>query len=310
MSAAAGLALATFNCWFFMPWGSCANRCWLLCPRFFCCSTIGRLTACHQRTIRAGGKFRVFRQLLLEKLPLLGLAIASSVATIIAQETALQPLDVLSLRVRIANSLIACATYLRQLCWPEGLAAFYPLAVREITAPKIVLSLAVLIAVSAIVFLFRRRRYFTTGWLWYLVMLAPVIGIVQVGSQAHADRYTYLPQIGLAILVTWAATDFLVRWRYHRPLLAALVLLIVGSLMVLARNQAAAWKDSETLWTQALSRTSNNLIAHLELGEAVYRLGKTSEAIKHFERALRNPSPASLRPFLIRRRLARNRPAE
>jgi len=113
-----------------------------------------------------------------------------------------------------------------------------------------------------------------------------VIGIVQVGSQAHADRYTYLPQIGLALIVTWGAADLCARWRYHRAFLAALSLIILAALSFSARLQASVWKDSETLWTQALSRTSDNLMAELNLGEGVYQSGKTAEAIRHFERAL------------------------
>jgi tetratricopeptide (TPR) repeat protein len=222
----------------------------------------------------------------LEKLPLLGLAAASCVATIVAQQVALQPLAAISLPLRTGNALIAGATYIRQMWWPADLAAFYPLAFRDITLPRVLGSLAVLLAVSAMVFVLRRKRYLVTGWLWYLVMLGPVIGIMQVGSQARADRYTYLPQIGLALLVTWAAADLCARWRYHRVFLAALSLIILTALTFAARVQAAAWKDSETLWTQALSRTTDNLMAELNLGEAVYQLGKTPDAIRHFERAL------------------------
>src|ERR1700692_1114600 len=117
-------------------------------------------------------------------------------------------------------------------------------------------------------------------------MLAPVIGMFRVGRQAGADRYTYLPQIGLVLLLTWAAADLFIRWRHHRAFLTALSLIILAALTFSARLQASAWKDSETLWTQTLSRTSDNLRAELNLGEAVYQLGKTSQAIKHFERAL------------------------
>jgi Flp pilus assembly protein TadD len=226
------------------------------------------------------------RKLVLEKLPLVGLAVASCVATIAAQQNALQPLASVSLPFRAGNAAIACATYLRQLWWPSDLAVFYPLAVRDITISRVFLSLALLIAISAVVFVLRRRRYFVTGWLWYLIMLGPVIGIVQVGSQAHADRYTYLPQIGLALIVTWGAVDLCARWRHHRAFLAALSLIVLAALSFAARLQASAWKDSETLWTQALSRTSDNLMAELNLGEGVYQSGKTSEAITHFERAL------------------------
>jgi len=231
-------------------------------------------------------RFRVVRTLVLEKLPLVGLAAASCAATIVAQQVALQPLTTISLPLRAGNALIACATYLGKMGWPSDLAAFYPLAFRDITATRVVLAAAVLLAISATVFLLRRRRYLATGWLWYLIMLAPVIGIVQVGSQARADRYTYLPEIGLGLIVTWAVADLCARWRYHRILLAACSVIVIAALTFAAHLQAAAWKDSETLWTQALARTTDNLMAELNLGEAVYQLGKTADAIRHFERAL------------------------
>jgi tetratricopeptide (TPR) repeat protein len=170
--------------------------------------------------------------------------------------------------------------------WPSDLTVFYPLAFRDITVSRVLLSLALLIGISAVIFVLRRKRYLVAGWLWYLIMLGPVIGIVQVGSQAHADRYTYLPQIGLALLLTWAVSDLCARWRYNRPFLTALSLLLLTALIFSARLQASVWKDSETLWNQALSRTSDNLMAELNLGEAVYQLGKTPAAIQHFERAL------------------------
>ena len=231
-------------------------------------------------------KFQILRTLVVEKLPLVGLALASCAATIVAQQVAMQPLTSISLPLRAGNALIAGAAYIGNMWWPADLAVFYPLAFRDITASRVILALVVLLGISAVVFMLRRRRYLVTGWLWYLVMLGPVIGIVQVGSQARADRYTYLPEIGLAFLVTWAVADLCARWRYHRILLAGCSLIIIGALTFVAYLQASAWKDSETLWTQALSRTTDNLMAELNLGEAVYQLGKTSDAIQHFERAL------------------------
>jgi tetratricopeptide (TPR) repeat protein len=181
---------------------------------------------------------------------------------------------------------MASAIYIRQMFWPSDLVVFYPLAFFDITASRVVLSVGLLIAISLAVFLLRRQRYLLTGWFFYLVMLAPVIGILQVGSQAHADRYTYLPEIGLALLVTWAAADLSARWRYRALLLGVSSLAIVVALTFAARIQASYWKDSETLWIRALSRTVDNLMAELDLGEALYGLGRTREALSHFDRAL------------------------
>lgn len=244
-------------------------------------------------------KFQTLRTLVLEKLPLVGLALASCAATIVAQQVAMQPLTSISLPLRAGNALIACAAYIGNMWWPADLAVFYPLAFRDITASRVILSLGVLIGISAVVFILRRRRYLVTGWLWYLIMLGPVIGIVQVGSQARADRYTYLPQIGLALLVTWAVADLCARWRYHRLFLASCSLIIIGALTFAAHLQASAWKDSETLWTQALSRTIDNLMAELNLGESAYQQGRTADAIKRFERALQiDPDRASVHSSL------------
>jgi tetratricopeptide (TPR) repeat protein len=244
-------------------------------------------------TDSAGKKFRVPREVVLEKLPLLGLAAASCVATIFAQQTAIQPLTNIPFPPRLGNAAMSCATYIRQMFWPSDLVAFYPLAFFDITASRVLLSLAVLTAISLVVFLLRRRRYLLTGWFFYLIMLAPVIGILQVGSQAHADRYTYLPEIGLALLVTWTVADLSARWRYRGLLLSVSSLAIVAALTFAARTQAFYWKDSETLWIRALSRTVDNLMAELNLGEALYKSGRTPEALSHFDRALQiDPSQA------------------
>jgi tetratricopeptide (TPR) repeat protein len=142
-------------------------------------------------------------------------------------------------------------------------------------------------------------------------MLAPVIGVLQVGSQAHADRYTYLPEIGLVLLVTWIVADLSTRWPYRRLVVSVASVAIVAVLAFSAHTQASFWKDSETLWTQALSRTSDNLMAELNLGEAVYKLGRSSEAIAHFERALQiDPNQASAYSSLGAALLESGRPKE
>jgi protein O-mannosyl-transferase len=269
---------------------------------------LGRIDAGNDSTVK---KFRIARGVIVEKLPLLGLAVASCVATLVAQQTAMQPLANISLPFRVGNAAIAAVIYIRQMFWPSGLAAFYPLAFRDITASGVSLSLVLLACISVAVFLLRRRRYLVTGWLFYLVMLAPVIGILQVGSQAHADRYTYLPEIGLALLLTWAAADLSARWPLRRPLLGVLSVVIVVALTFSAQTQASYWKDSETLWTQTLSRTADNLTAELNLGEAIYKLGRIPEAIGHFERAVQiDPNEGSAYSSLGAALLDIGRPSE
>jgi tetratricopeptide (TPR) repeat protein len=225
--------------------------------------------------------------LLLEKLPLFGLAAASCVVTIFAQHNALQSFEKFSLPLRIGNVLVSCAAYLGQMFWPSGLAVLYPLTAGSVGVSEIVLSLVLLAGISAGVFVLRRRcPCFLTGWLWYLIMLAPVIGIVQVGAQARADRYTYLPQIGLYLLLAWAAADLCAGWRHRRVVLGGLSAGILTALIVCARAQTAYWRNSESLWTHTLACTSDNFIGQNNLGDALSKMGKVNEAITHLQKAL------------------------
>jgi tetratricopeptide (TPR) repeat protein len=226
-------------------------------------------------------------RLLLEKLPLLGLAVVSCVVTIFAQHEALQSFEKFSLSLRLGNAVVSYVIYLGQMFWPADLAVLYPFTTGGVGVSEVMLSLVLLTGISTGVFFLRRRRpYFLTGWLWYLVMLAPVIGIVQVGSQARADRYTYLPQIGLYLLLTWAASNLCGGWRHRRLVLGGLATVILTALIFRARAQTACWRNSETLWTHTLACTSDNAIAQNNLGNALLKVGREEEAIAHFQKAL------------------------
>jgi Flp pilus assembly protein TadD len=230
--------------------------------------------------------FPIPRRLILEKLPLFGLAVAAGVATLFAQKVAIQPFEQISLPLRVGNALISYVTYLGQMFWPSGLALLYPLTAGGVGVSKVVPSLVVLAGISTGVFVLRRRPYLLTGWLWYLIMLVPVIGIVQVGAQARADRYTYLPQIGLYLLLTWAAADLCARWRYRRQVLGAAAGIMIAALMGFAWKQTSYWRDSESLWRHALACTTDNFIGHSNLGNALFNKGSVDEAIAHFQRVL------------------------
>jgi tetratricopeptide (TPR) repeat protein len=240
------------------------------------------------------------RRLVVEKLPLFGLAAASSLATLFAQKVALQPLAKISVMTRIGNALISCLAYIHDLFWPSGLAAAYPFVIRDITVSRVLLAAVLLAGISVAVFVLRRRHpYLVTGWLWYLIMLGPVIGILQVGNQSRADRYTYLPQIGLVLLLTWMAVDLSASWRHRRIFFSALSMTLLVALAFSARTQAAYWRNSQSLWTHALSCTSDNVIAEQNLGQAVHEQGRLDEAIAHFEKALQiNPVQASVHSSL------------
>jgi Flp pilus assembly protein TadD len=230
-----------------------------------------------QRTESAG-------RLLLEKLPLLALSAAGCLITLLAQTTAIHAGGVFSLGRRLGNALVACLIYLGQMVWPTRLAVLYPFPESGWPAWEIAGAGAVLVGVSALAWEQRRTRpWLFTGWVWYLVMLLPVAGIIQVGRQAHADRYTYLPQIGLYIAVTWLAAE----WRLRRPMFAALMGAILVLLMACAWKQAAYWKDSETLWRRDIACTTDNEMAHDNLGAALSKKGRVDEAVSEFQTALK-----------------------
>ena len=227
------------------------------------------------------------RGVLLEKIPLLALAGASCVVTIFAQHEAIRQAQAVPMTLRIENALVSYAAYLAQMVYPAGLAAAYPYPLGGLPPLKIVLAILLLVAVSAAAFYWRRPRpWLMTGWLWYLGMLVPVIGLIQVGQQAHADRYTYLPQIGLCLLVTWTLVEWSARQPNRRALFAAGAAASLALLAACARVQAAYWRDSESLWTHTLACTSDNALAESNLGNFLYQKNRLDEALVHCQKTL------------------------
>jgi len=237
--------------------------------------------------------------LLVEKVPLFALSAASCMVTVLSETVSMMPIEKLSISVRIGNALVSYAAYLGQMVYPLKLAVLYPLTTYG--ASQIIFSMVLLGSISAIVFVWRREYpYLPVGWLWYLGMLVPVIGLVQVGEQVRADRYTYLPQIGIYLLLTWAAVDVFVAWRRHRRLVCgAAVTAILATLLACAWIQTSHWRNSESLWSHTLACTSGNYVAHTGLGHFLLDREKFSEAIDHYRRALRiKPSLAKTRSNL------------
>jgi Flp pilus assembly protein TadD len=226
--------------------------------------------------------------LLLEKLPLLILAAACSAATLAAQERIVQSMEDFPLLTRAANAVVACATYLVQAFWPVRLAFFYPHPAGGPPAWQLAGAALLLAGVSALVLRGARRHgYLPVGWLWYLGMLVPVIGLVQVGLQAHADRYTYLPLIGVFLMLAWGVPDLLARWHVAGAVTAAGTVVLVGVCAVMSWLQAGYWKDSVTLWRHALDVTVDNYMAHHKLGMHLLKAGQAAAARRHFEAAVR-----------------------
>jgi tetratricopeptide (TPR) repeat protein len=234
--------------------------------------------------------FDIRRQLLtlvLEKIPLIALSAVSSVVTFLAQRGAVGWTEQLPVLARINNAGVSYVAYIWQMLWPVKLAVFYPHPENRLPLWEIILSLLLVLGITAAAIALRKQRpYFITGWLWYLGMLVPVIGLVQVGWQGRADRYTYLPQIGLYIVATWAVSDFTALWRRQRTILSAAAILTIAVLSWRARVQTSYWRDSETLFTHALAVTSNNDVAKNNLGIVFLRKGKLDDAISLLQAAV------------------------
>jgi tetratricopeptide (TPR) repeat protein len=187
----------------------------------------------------------------------------------------------------LANALVASAAYIGQFFYPARLAALYPHPGIALPIGKVVIAAVVLTAVSAAVFAWRRRRpYLLVGWLWYLGMLLPVIGLVPVGFHAMADRYTYLPQIGLSMAIVWAAKDLFGAWPYRHWVGVSISVLWVTGLIIVAWVQTTYWRDSESLWTHVLACTSRNHRAENNLGNVLFQHGRLPEAIVHYQNAI------------------------
>jgi tetratricopeptide (TPR) repeat protein len=231
--------------------------------------------------------------LILEKLPLLALSIAAGVVTLLAQNEAMLSTASLSVPMRLANALVTCVIYFRQMICPAGLAVFYPYPRHGMPLWEVALAGALLIGLSAAAFVRRRQQpWLLTGWLWYLVMLLPVIGIIQAGNQAHADRYTYLPLIGIYVAVTWLAAE----WRISRVVFGSLMSAVIAALMVCAWKQTASWKNSETLWSHALACTANSAMAHYGMGNVFLQKKSFADAVTHYQKALQiTPDYAEVR---------------
>jgi tetratricopeptide (TPR) repeat protein len=228
-----------------------------------------------------------WRRLLGEKAPLFALAAASCVVTLVVQHGAIAETAPVALPWRLANAVVAYVAYLRQFLWPMDLAVLYPHPGDTLSAFQVGLAVLIFVVVFAAAWQLRRRcPWLLVGWLWYLVMLLPVIGVLQVGWQARADRYTYLPQIGLCIAIAWGVKR-LVGSQPERIRIASTVAACVLSLWIAVdRRQVHSWHNSETLWNQALAYTSDNFIAHYNLGVALAGEGRTAEAESQYRKAV------------------------
>jgi Flp pilus assembly protein TadD len=226
-------------------------------------------------------------KLVVEKLPLIALSAASAVITMQAQRAggAIRSTAQFSLAVRLENAVMAYAMYLWKMIWPSHLSPIYPHPGDSLAGWQVGTSALVLLAMTAVALKFRARRYLLTGWLWFLGALVPVIGLVQVGDQAMADRYAYIPLVGIFIMIAWGIADLADSKQIGlvvRVIPAACVLL---ALSFATNRQLGYWSSNYDLWTHAVAVTGRNFIAQDNLGGALLWLGKTDEAYLHFQAA-------------------------
>jgi protein O-mannosyl-transferase len=230
-------------------------------------------------------------RLVLEKVPLFGLSAASAIITMHVQQSggAVRSSTEFSFGVRIANAIYAYGTYLWKALWPSHLAPLYPHPGDSLPAWRVILAVVVLVIITALVWRFRSRRYLVVGWFFFLGTLVPVIGLVQVGEAAMADRYAYIPLIGIFVMIAFGFSDLAQQKSWGSfPAIAAAAALITLSFS--AYRQIGYWQSNEELWSHTLAVTSNNFVAEDNLGGALILEGREEEAHAHFESAARiNP---------------------
>ena len=236
---------------------------------------------------RMVARLRSFGPLIIEKLPLLVLVAGDCLVMMLVQHHTLVFSERLPLWWRLGNAALNYVTYLGQFFWPAGLVVVYPRWDLALPWWQVGAAGLVLAGVTAAAFLARRKcPYLLVGWLWYLGMLLPVIGLLQVGCTSRADRFTYLPQIGLAIALIWGAADLCRAWPYRRWASGVASALILPVLLGCAFRQTSFWCDGETLWTRTLALTSQNYMAHNGMGGALASDHRLKEGIAHFRQAI------------------------
>jgi tetratricopeptide (TPR) repeat protein len=247
--------------------------------------------------------------LLVEKIPLFAISAFSCIATLLIQLYSAGAIDQLPLAWRLNNAVITYVAYIWQMFWPTHLAAFYPHPNDQLPLWEVILAVICLISVSLLAIQWRRvRPYIFTGWFWYIGMLVPVIGFVQAGEQGRADRYTYLPQIGLYVLIVWTAARLLSRLGQPSQQWTAAIAAstIIALLSWRAFVQTSYWENSERLWNHALAVTTDNAMAHNNLGHLLLQRGEWDRAISHFELALNIRSRNAATHYNLGRALMEN----
>jgi tetratricopeptide (TPR) repeat protein len=228
-------------------------------------------------------------RLIIEKIPLFIISILLSVITYLSQQSGnvINSEERFPLDIRIANAFVSYIRYIGKLIYPTGLAVFYPHPGRNLPNWQPAISFLLLVIISIlVVWQIRRRPYLAVGWFWYLGILVPVIGLVQAGGQAMADRYTYIPLIGIYMMIAWIGGEVLERWRSLRIYAALLAGLIFCALLVATRTQVGYWQNDETLFSHAVKVTKNNHLAHYNLAKSFESKGQYDKAIENYKQVV------------------------
>ncbi len=224
-----------------------------------------------------------------EKIPMFALASASCAVTFLAQQSSgvMEFGKGIALNWRVANAFVAYISYIIKMIYPVQLAVLYPHPENTLPMWQVIISLIILIGISAVViFTARKRKYLAVGWFWYLGTLVPVIGLVQVGPQAVADRYTYIPLIGIFIIIAYGAVELFAKWRYRKLLLSITAAVLLVAMMICTRMQLRHWQNSSTLFKRALEVTQRNPIIHNNMGVLLISQNNLDEAADHLQQAL------------------------
>jgi len=242
-------------------------------------------------------------RLVLEKIPLFILTIGLSIVTVHLQKItgAIKAMDMFSLQTRLINAVVSYVEYLGKMLWPEKLAVLYSHPGNTLPAWQGILCGMILVGITVVsIMSIRKVPYVAIGWFWYLGTLVPVIGIVQVGGQAMADRFVYIPLIGIFIIIAWGVPELISKWRYKEKVLCVLAGIIISTLLLTTWKQVSHWKNSITLYKHAIRVTdkkfSNSTVVHNNLGIALFADQKNEESIFHYKMAIKT-DPADAKPY-------------
>ena len=229
-------------------------------------------------------------RLVIEKIPFFILSAISSIITFLVQQSggAVTGINSISFENRVANAFLSYVRYIIKMVWPQNLSVFYPPDIESFSSFQIVLCAVLLFAISVFVIYFaRNKKYLLTGWLWFIVTLIPVIGLIQVGYHSMADRYTYISYIGLFIMIAWGLPELLSKWQYRKIFFIIFASIVLAILGVYAHRQVSYWKNTFTLFSHATNVTQNNFIAYINIGVAYSKLGRYQDTIDAYKQSIR-----------------------